>query len=251
MSSAELVAATVAGRSITFGEVLKLAKRQQSFPALEEKVKQTIIQITAEEMGLSASKEELQAEADAFRKQIGLYSAADTFAWLEKFEMTVEELEQNIRLKVFADKIRDKIAEGKAERYFNEHRLSLDAAIISHLVTSAEEEASELKYQIEEGADFYSLAREFSIDLSTKRASGFVGEVSRSALSPQVQAAIFGAQAGDIVGPVKTDLGYHLFKIEELNLAEWNEATREMIKNRLLEQWINDQVKKADIWQGL
>jgi parvulin-like peptidyl-prolyl isomerase len=42
---------------------------------------------------------------------------------------------------------------------------------------------------------------------------GFVGSVSRSDVTGEIEAAVFGAAPGTVVGPMKTEKGYNIFKV--------------------------------------
>jgi parvulin-like peptidyl-prolyl isomerase len=108
--------------------------------------------------------------------------------------------------------------------------------------------AFELRAQIlEEGADFYALARRYSQDAATRPSGGYVGKVPRKSLSAAVEAAVFGAKAGDLVGPLKVDRGWHLLKVEDLHPAVLDETTRQTLRTALFEEWLNDRRRKAEI----
>jgi parvulin-like peptidyl-prolyl isomerase len=60
-----------------------------------------------------------------------------------------------------------------------------------------------------------------------------------------VQAAVFNAGSGDIVGPVKTDMGYHIIRVDELKLGELDEDTREQIREAIYAEWIASEHERA------
>ena len=108
--------------------------------------------------------------------------------------------------------------------------------------------AEELLSQIEEEeADFATLARKNSIDSASKKAGGYMEVVNRKALSPQVESAVFGADDSDVVGPVKTDMGYHIIKVEKILPGELNNQTKAAIKNILFRNWLEEEYLKANI----
>lgn len=105
----------------------------------------------------------------------------------------------------------------------------------------------ELMYRIEEGGDFYTFARQYSLDEATRSAGGYRGEVIRAALSSVEAAAVFGSRAGEVVGPVKSNQRYHLIKIEDIKHSVLDENMRERILSLLFEEWIAEQMNMATI----
>ena len=92
-----------------------------------------------------------------------------------------------------------------------------------------------------------SLARKYSIDMSTRPAGGYSGLVRRSDMEPAMEAAVFGAQPCKTVGPIKTYAGWQLLKVEALHLATLDDSLRETIKSLLFEEWLVAERLKAKI----
>ena len=57
------------------------------------------------------------------------------------------------------------------------------------------------------------MAKQFSDDESNSARGGNLGYFGRGRMVKAFEDAAFGAQAGDLVGPVKTDFGYHLIEV--------------------------------------
>ena len=74
--------------------------------------------------------------------------------------------------------------------------------------------ASGLIKQIKGGADFAALAKANSDDQSNKDKGGDLGAFERGMMVPAFEKAAFDAKAGDIVGPVETNFGFHVIKID-------------------------------------
>ena len=66
------------------------------------------------------------------------------------------------------------------------------------------------------GADFAALAKQHSDDTSNKDKGGDLGFFAAGRMVPAFDAAVFAMQAGELSGPVETDFGYHLIKLEEI-----------------------------------
>ncbi len=83
-----------------------------------------------------------------------------------------------------------------------------------HILVETEELASELKAQLDSGADFAALAAEHGTD-GTASKGGDLGWFVQSAMVPEFADAVFAMEPGTISGPVKTAFGWHLIKLDE------------------------------------
>jgi peptidyl-prolyl cis-trans isomerase C len=85
----------------------------------------------------------------------------------------------------------------------------------AHILVKTEEEAKSLLLRIQKGESFEKLAQEFSLCPSRKR-GGSLGEFGRGQMVKEFEHAVFNAKKGQIVGPVKTQFGWHLIKVEDV-----------------------------------
>lgn len=81
--------------------------------------------------------------------------------------------------------------------------------------SAARAKAESLIAQIKGGADFDSLARSESGDPGSATAGGRLGQFARGQMVKPFEEAAFAAKVGDIVGPVETQFGYHIIRINE------------------------------------
>ncbi len=68
--------------------------------------------------------------------------------------------------------------------------------------------------QLRKGADFAKLAKENSDDPEGRTNGGDMGTFARGDLVPSIEDACFKAKAGDIVGPVASDFGLHIIRVD-------------------------------------
>jgi peptidyl-prolyl cis-trans isomerase D len=66
------------------------------------------------------------------------------------------------------------------------------------------------------GADFAALARANSDDEGSKPAGGDLGWVTRGMMAGPFEDALFSMKQGEIVGPVRTDFGWHVIQMRDL-----------------------------------
>ena len=89
----------------------------------------------------------------------------------------------------------------------------------------------------EEDADFHSLARKHSLDESTKYAGGYIGWITRQELSPEEAAKVFNAEAGEVLGPFSVEKNFQLIFIEEARRAELSDNLKNVIRERIYDEW--------------
>lgn len=79
----------------------------------------------------------------------------------------------------------------------------------------AEERAARALERIRAGEDFVALAGELSEDAATADRGGDLGTFPRGRMLPEIDEAVFTAEARSTVGPVRTERGLHLIRVEE------------------------------------
>ncbi len=82
----------------------------------------------------------------------------------------------------------------------------------SHILVKTQAECENIKKQIEEGADFAEMARKHSTCPSSKQ-GGALGEFGPGEMVPEFDRVVFSGEVGKVLGPVKTQFGYHLVQV--------------------------------------
>lgn len=81
-----------------------------------------------------------------------------------------------------------------------------------HILVATEADCNTLKKQIEEGADFAEMARIHSKCPSGK-SGGALGSFSPGQMVKEFDEVVFSSEVGKVLGPVKTQFGYHLIEV--------------------------------------
>jgi len=84
----------------------------------------------------------------------------------------------------------------------------------AHILVKREDQAKEILSKIKGGENFGEMAKKFSTCPSGKR-GGDLGWFTRGKMVKEFEKAAFEGQKGTVVGPVKTEFGYHLIKVLE------------------------------------
>jgi len=88
-------------------------------------------------------------------------------------------------------------------------------ASASHILVKTEGEAYIILKQLREGSRFEKLAEEKSLCPSRKK-GGDLGWFARGQMVKEFETAVFSGKKGQILGPVKTQFGYHIIRINDL-----------------------------------
>jgi peptidyl-prolyl cis-trans isomerase D len=96
---------------------------------------------------------------------------------------------------------------------------------------AAQKKAEELAAKANGGADFAELARQNSKDPGSAQQGGDLGWAQRGMFVGPFEEALFAMKPGEIRGPVKTEFGYHVLKLDEVDagrLKSFDEARAEL-----------------------
>lgn len=85
---------------------------------------------------------------------------------------------------------------------------------------AAQERALEALREIRAGMDFGVAARQYSEDPVNREQGGDLGWVKRSEIDPEFARAAWSARTGTPIGPVRTQFGYHVIKVENVRGGE-------------------------------
>ncbi len=101
---------------VSVGDVVSYLRIEGGFSeALSNVVRRKVLLKAADDAGLSATTEELQRAADAYRAVNGLHKASDTVAWMRNNGITADVLEKHLEENIRISKARDHIAETCAD----------------------------------------------------------------------------------------------------------------------------------------
>jgi parvulin-like peptidyl-prolyl isomerase len=235
--------------TITSEDILHQVKLSCKIPSvIEEIITRKIIASAAEEAGIKVEIEELQKAADNIRIMGKLKSADDTWAWLQKHGLSLDDFEEVIYNNVISGKLAQHLFADKVEPFFVEHQLDYAGVVMYEVVLDDEDLAIELFYGIQEGEmSFYEVAHQYIQDTELRRKGGYRGIVRRKELKPEISAAVFAAKPPQILKPIVTSSGVNLILVEEIIQPELNNKLRYQILSDLFAGWLKQQIEQAEI----
>jgi peptidyl-prolyl cis-trans isomerase SurA len=214
---------------------------------LDALVSDLLLSVHAEKVGISISDEEVYEEVekrlDEGRRMLGGEEAF--IKQLEREGLTVEQLRtlwnEKIKTRMMSERLMYSevmkdvtVTEAEVRTYYGEHlseipkrpatvsvsQILLLPSASGPAVEEARSRIEEIEKKLLAGADFSELASEFSEGPSAKN-GGSIGYVKLGDLNaPQFEAAVRQLTVGETSGPVLTEFGYHLIKLEDVRGEE-------------------------------
>jgi putative peptide maturation system protein len=220
-------------------------------PIINRLVDMCLIREALEKDPIELSDAELQLAMDNFRKARKLQKAEDTYRWLERHGMTHEKLEYFVANEAMVAKLRDRVTVNRVKDYFQEHQADFDTAYIARFHVSDEESGHQTWEQICSGeVDFYEAAQRCFLGAVERREhpSGDIFVlIKRGQAIPELGMAVFAAQPGEVLSPVRTEEGYAIVRVLSFAPARLDEQTVAAIKKSLFEEWLGEQRQAARI----
>jgi len=116
-----------------------------------------------------------------------------------------------------------------------------------HILVDTLDKANALLAQIKAGKPFDDLAKANSLDTSSAPQGGDLGWAPRGTYVTEFENAIWNAKPGDILGPIKTQFGYHLIKVEGREVHPLSPADLGRIRDTAYQQWLQQARSDAAI----
>jgi foldase protein PrsA len=210
------------------------------------------IQREAKEQGVSVTDEEVQKSFEEQKKQ-SFPKEEDYKKFLESSGQTEEDVLMRVRLDALSNKIRDKVTKGKdtvtdaqIQEYYDKNKQQFaqpERRDLSIVLTKTKGKADQAKAALNSGQPFKQVAKKYSIDKASKAQGGKLPAVAKGQQEQAFDTAIFGADKGKITGPVKTQFGYYVFKVDKISAA--SQQTLEQAKATIKQVLASQNQQKA------
>ena len=225
---------------------------KQEYEAIRDRVMQLLVNAEwiegeAEEQNVSVSDEEVRKAFETQKKQ-NFPKEADYKNFLKQSGQTEEQLLAQVRTGELARKISEKVVEGKDKvtdaeiaAYYekNKARFAQPETRDAHVVLArTKKRAEQAKDAIEDGDSWKSVAKRYSVDDASKQQGGALTGVAQGTQDKGLDAALFSARKGDVVGPVKTSFGYYVLEVDKINKGSQQtlDQSKETIRQALIEE---------------
>lgn len=122
---------------------------------------------------------------------------------------------------------------------------------VRHILVNDEKTANDVLAKLRGGADFAATASASSKDTVSAAQGGDLGLSEKGAFVPAFADAAFALKSGELSGPVKTEFGYHLIRVDAIEAARgkaFEEVRAELeteLKRELAAQRLTDREEQA------
>ncbi|MDR5735526.1 peptidylprolyl isomerase [Caballeronia sp. LZ025] len=227
---------------VDVGEFIRLLKLNGQFDGLiEQLVRDKLTVRAARKARIELTADEIQTRADQFRRIRGLHRATDMNNYLDALNVSLDEFEVFITDTLYQEKMLEKVGTQLAiEEYFQLNSPKFDSIEVSHIVLDTEGSAKEMiSYLSDDPDSFADMAREHSL-ADTRESGGVIGRVMRGQLKPDIEAKVFNAAPGDLLGPFLSADGsaYEIFAVTATYPAMLDEDVTAEIRRLLREEWL-------------
>ena len=167
------------------------------------------------------------------------------------FRVKLDQLQQKLTQKITEDA--KKVTDQDIEQYYEKNKKRFaqpERRDLRVVLTKTEAKAQEAKKALEDGDSFKQVAKQYSIDEASKAQGGKLPAITKGQQEKAFDEAIFSADKGELVGPVKTQFGWYVFEVDKITEASQQtlEQSKETVRNLLrsqgqqeaLDEWIKN-----------
>lgn len=205
---------------------------------LDGLIERELIRQIARREAVAVSPDDARAEIDQLKAS--LPSAADWESYLTMNNMTEPEMVTAMMEQMTTAHVRDALFTGLSGDVLQAHA--------RHILVATETEASDLLTQLQNGADFETLARQFSIDNGTRENAGDLGWFTADELiDPRLAEVVFSLQPGAIAGPIPSRVGYHIVQLLETDERPIEAERMGVLMDAIYTRWLQAELSSSQI----
>jgi foldase protein PrsA len=231
----------------TAGELKKQCKNE--YDTLKRQVMQFLIQgewvmQEADKRGVEVKQAEIQKALEDQKKAVfqndkQYKQFLKTSGMTEEdvlFRVKLNELQQRLTQKVTQDA--QKVSDEDISNYYEKNKKRFaqpERRDLRVVLTKTQGKANDAKKALQSGDAFKQVVKKYSIDEASKSQNGLLPAVSKGQQEQAFDTAIFSAPKEKIRGPVKTQFGWYVFKVEKITKASQQtlDESKDTIKNLL------------------
>jgi foldase protein PrsA len=242
--------------------------RDQEFPAagtpefaqlrnaiVRSLVEQKQFEIAAEELDVTVTDEEVDKRLDELKQQ---FFDGDEQKYKDELEaqgLTEEQVRTDLRTRILSEEVfkkvtsEVKVTDEDIQAYYDENKAQFETPAsreVRHILVKTKARADQLHAQLEGGADFAKLARQFSQDPASKKEGGKFNAQQGATVAPFDKVA-FDLDTGELSEPVKTQFGWHIIEavgdIQEKSTQDLPQV-EDQIRDTLLEEKKNTRINE-------
>ncbi|MFQ5587948.1 MAG: peptidylprolyl isomerase [Nitrospiria bacterium] len=248
--------------------------KEEHWGILRQLIEEQLIVQEAEKRGLSVTENELEFALNDIQKR-NRFPDRETFkeavsrdhlSWAQYAENLKKQL---MALKLLSREVNTTVSldDDAVKEYYRKHpklfqlpdRVKIRQILLpipdradNDTIHRIKEKAEKIYNEARSGTEFRQLVDQYSQGRE-KRDGGDLGYFKKGDLAQTIDDALFSSSEGDVTPPIQTPLGFHIFKIDALEIGRLRpfETVERQIKERLITEKTADLRSKwiADLWE--
>jgi foldase protein PrsA len=207
---------------------------QQEYNSLRDQVLEFLIRgnwIEQEttKQNLKVSDKDVQKQIDAAVKQ-AFQNQGDFQKFLVRSGLTQADvfyqqrnqlLQQKLTEKVTKDQ--GKVTDAQIQAYYDKNKSKFatpERRDLRIVLTKSKAKADQARSALDSGQSWKTVTKKYSIDQASKAQGGKLSGVAKGQQEKALDDAIFKADKGKLVGPVKTQFGYYILEVDKVTEAK-------------------------------
>jgi parvulin-like peptidyl-prolyl isomerase len=208
------------------------------------------IQGQAEEMGISVTPKEVEAELEKLKKQ-AFKTEKQYQEFLKEAHYTQADVEKRVKVQIISTQIQEQVTNEAPAPSKSEIKSYYEAAETSQYTQEEKREARSLTFKDEGEAEDAKaeLEKDDSVgswkkvgakssNPTAKKSGGLVNDTAEGTAPEPLHEALFAAPQGQVQGPLKTPTGYDVYEVEKITPEKVQslDEVEPQISNQLAEQ---------------
>ena len=218
------------------GDELLQKMEQVKKDILNQVVEDKLVLSRAKELGIKVTESEIDERLEYIKK--GFPSEEEFYKTLETQGVTMANLKDRYRDQIMMKKLVDyevrsriSVLPSDVSAYYEKHMSEFregDKYKVKNILIKAKDDVSaelvkveidDIYKKLKEGWSFDELAKQYSQGPNAEK-GGDMGYIEKGQMLEVLDNAIFKLKPGEFSEPVKSEIGYHVFKVEDINYGK-------------------------------
>jgi foldase protein PrsA len=196
---------------------------------LEFLIRGNWIEQETDKQNVKISDKEVQKQIDAAVKQ-AFQNPADFQKFLQRSGLTQADVFYQQRNQLLQQKLTEKVTKAQSKvsdaqiaAYYNKNKSKFatpERRDLRIVLTKSQAKAAQAKRALQSGQSWQAVTKQYSVDQASKAKGGQLTGVAKGQQEKALDDAIFKAEKGKLVGPIKTQFGYYVLEVSKVTPAK-------------------------------
>ena len=230
---------------------------QQEYNQLRDQVLEFLIrgnwiEQETKKQNLKVSDKDVQKQIDAAVKQ-AFQNPGDFQKFLQRSGLTQADVFYQQRNQLLQQKLTEKVTKAQGtvtdaqiQQYYDKNKAKFstpERRDLRIVLTKTQAKAEQARKALDSGQSWADVTKKYSIDQASKAQGGKLAGVAKGQQEKALDDAIFKADKGKLVGPVKTQFGYYILEVSKITEAK--QQSLEQSKASIKQILTSDNQRKA------